>query len=332
MSHYEVDLQNNFPEEDIYDWFVEKEQEHKINQDPLVFLEHLIEVGEHYSCFIRGENTDKSPNIFLKKITKLQGRYRQHFILLLGGRYLPKELFIKLCYWVENLLFIYTITRSTRKDINMIRTFSQWSNKLKYIKNINEFDDFVNTYFFKEIKALSREFDLAFRDLTELKIAKFRLRYILAKITHFVNEYAYSTPKYLDEYLDKSITIEHILPKSAKSEIKSIFDKPTEYDFYVGKLGNLLLLEKTINSSISNSNFEFKKNGYKQSQFLLVRSLAEKNKCGNNTKINHTIESLNLIQFDKWNSSDIAKRQEILANIARKVWGLSEIDEYKSIK
>lgn len=322
MSHYEVDLQNNFPEEDIYDWFVEKDEQHQINENPLAFLDTLIEASEHHSCFIRGKNIDGTLNPYLKNLTKLRGKYRQPFILLLAGKYLPKDLFIKLCYWVENLLFIYTITRSTRKDVNMIRTFSQWSKSIRCVKDSDDFDIFVVNHVHKEISSLSDDFDLAFRGLTDSKIAKFRLRYILAKMTQFVNEQAYSTPRHLDEYLDKSVTIEHILPKSPRAEIRQNFDKLTEYNLYVSKLGNLLLIEKPINSSIGDSAFDNKKSGYMQSQFLLVRSLVETNKFGNNTQINRAVKSLNLTQFDNWDSSAIDRRQEILVSLARRVWGL----------
>ena len=324
MSHYEVDLQNNFPEEDIYDWFTEKDEQHQISKNPLSFVDKLIEASEHYSYFIKGENIDGSPNTYLKNITKLQGRYRQHFILLLAGRYLPKDIFIKLCYWVENLLFIYTITRSTRKDVNMIRTFSQWSKSLRDMKEGNNFDDFVVNHFQKEIGSLGSDFDLAFRDLTDSKIAKFRIRYILAKMTQFVDEKAYGTPKQLDVYLDKSLTVEHILPKSSKLEARESFDKPIEYDLYASKLGNLLLLEKSINSSIGDSIFENRKNGYRQSQFLLVRSLVETSRVGNNTQINRAVKSLGLIQFDDWDSSSIDRRQQTLVSLARRVWGLDD--------
>jgi hypothetical protein len=322
MSHYEVDLQNNFPEEDIYDWFIQKDEQHQISKSPLNFVDQLIEASEHHSHFIKGENIDGSPNPYLKNITKLQGRYRQHFILLLAGRYLPKDIFIKLCYWVENLLFINTITRSTRKDINIIRTFSQWSKNLRAIKGNDDFDAFIKNYLYREINSLSSDFDLTFRELTDSKIAKFRIKYILAKMTQFVNEQAYSNPMQLDEYLDKSLTIEHILPKSANPETRKKFDKPVDYDFYASKLGNLLLLEKPINSSISDSKFENKKNGYSQSQFLLVRSLVSNSKVGNNTQINRAVNSLNLKHFDVWDSSSIDERQEILVCLARKVWGL----------
>ncbi|MHC5674944.1 DUF262 domain-containing protein, partial [Nostoc sp.] len=322
MSHYEINLQNNFPQEAVYEWFVENSHEHKIHENPFNFVERLVTTSEYYANFAKGENIDGSINPYLKNIKRLQGRYSQHFLLLLAGKDLPKDLFIELCHQIENLLFVYTITRSTRKDVNMIRSFSQWSKNLREVKTSEQLKDFFDNNFKAELASLSLDFDLAFRGLTESKIAKFRMRYILAKLTQFVDEQAYSNSNSLDWYLNKSVTIEHILPKSSKEYIKDEFDKPTEYDSYLDKLGNLILLEKTINSSISDNTFDAKKNGYRESQLLLTRSLVEKPNVGTNTQLNRTVKSLSLYHFDIWDSTAIEKRQEMLTNLARRVWGL----------
>ncbi|MEG5163099.1 DUF262 domain-containing HNH endonuclease family protein [Microcoleus sp. AT3-A2] len=324
MSHYQVNLQNNFPEEAIYDWFTNEGSRYKIDTYPLKFVDTLIKASEDFSNFTRCKNVDGSDNQSLKNIKKLQGRYSQHFILLLAARELPKDLFIELCCHIENLLFTYTITRSTRKDINMIRDFSQSSQNLLEVRKREDFEAFIELYFTEKLASLSNEFNSAFRELTESKIATYRIRYVLAKITQFVDNQAYSNTSQLDRYLDKSITIEHILPKSVKPESRSKFDKPNEYGSYVEKLGNLVLLEKTINSSLSDSMYDAKKSGYKQSQLLLTRSLVEKPAVGNNTQLNRTVNHLNLDQFDVWDSQAIDKRQEMLINLARRVWGFEK--------
>jgi len=260
MSHYDVNLQNNFPEEDIYEWFIEKASENGIPQNPLKFIDELITASEHYCNFTHEKNTDGSDNRYLGNIKKLQGRYSQHLILLLAGRFLEKELFISLCNQVENLLFLYTITRSgRRKDINMIRSFSQWSKQLRRVKTNEELSEFIKNYIGEEFKALASDFESAFREMKDSSIAKFRLRYILAKMAQFIDESAYSNCQPLACYLDKSIHVEHILPKSSNPDLINGFDKPSEYSSYVCKLGNLTLLEKSINSSIANGLFEEKK-------------------------------------------------------------------------
>ncbi|MGB7522339.1 MAG: DUF262 domain-containing HNH endonuclease family protein [Spirulinaceae cyanobacterium] len=324
MSHYNVDLKNNFPEEDIYNWFVEQESYHRINQDPLKFVDELIKASQHYRMFTEGKNTDSSHNRYLGNIKKLQGGYSQHFILLLAGRHLEKDLFAKLCEQVENLLFIYTFIRKGRgKDFNLTRVFSQWSEKLRLIKNSEQLSNFIEEHFKKAVHSWSSEFETLFKGLTESDIAKFRLRYILAKLSQFVDEEVYSSYKPLSSYLAKSIHIEHILPQSRKIQLIDGFDKPEKYENYVKKLGNLTLLENSINSSISNNSYELKKQGYRHSQMLITRSLVEKPNVGSNTQINRGMKNLELEQYDDWTSDSIDKRQDRLVSLAKKVWGLS---------
>ncbi|MGC1247423.1 MAG: DUF1524 domain-containing protein, partial [Spirulinaceae cyanobacterium] len=324
MSHYNVDLKNNFPEEDIYNWFVEQESYHRINQDPLKFVDELIEASQNYRMFTEGKNTDSSHNRYLGNIKKLQGGYSQHFILLLAGRHLEKDLFAKLCEQVENLLFIYTFIRKGRgKDFNLTRVFSQWSEKLRLIKNSEQLSNFIEEHFKKAVHSWSSEFETLFKGLTESDIAKFRLRYILAKLSQFVDEEVYSSYKPLSSCLAKSIHIEHILPQSRKIQLIDGFDKPEKYENYVKKLGNLTLLENSINSSISNNSYELKKQGYRHSQMLITRSLVEKPNVGSNTQINRGMKNLELEQYDDWTSDSIDKRQDRLVSLAKKVWGLS---------
>lgn len=324
MSHYEVNLSNNFPEEDIYDWFSEKGDENNITKEPLIFVEQLINASEHYCKFNSDKNIDGSDNKYLQNIRKLQGRYSQHLILLLAGRHLEKNLFEKLCEQVENLLFVYTITRSgRRKDINMIRNFSQWSKDLRSVQSSEDLSNFINKYVGKEFKTLANEFQSSFREMTDSGIAKFRLRYILAKIAQFLDDAAYDNGKPLTWYLDKSIHVEHILPQSSNPDLINSFDQPSEYSSYVRKLGNLTLLEKTINTAIADNLYEQKKEGYRQSQLLMTRSLVDKSQVGNNTQLNRALATLEFKPFDNWSSTEIIRRQEMFVKLANKVWGLS---------
>jgi hypothetical protein len=105
-----------------------------------------------------------------------------------------------------------------------------------------------------------------------------------------------------------------------KAAVKEAFDKKDQYSDYVEKLGNLTLLEKTINTSVSNDLYEKKRPGYLQSAYLLTRSLAEKPKVGVNTQLNRAVE--HLIAFDKWDSLSIECRQDMLARLSVLVWDM----------
>ena len=168
----------------------------------------------------------------------------------------------------------------------------------------------------------SSGFDFAFQELNQNIIQQYRMRYILAKLTQFIEENAWGNPVYahLDGYMDGAVHVEHILPQKPDQTVKAAFDKSLEYEDYKVRLGNLTLLEKTINTSISNGSYSQKKAGYQQSTFLLTRSLIDKPQVGANTQLNRAVEDLK--QFQDWNSKAIEDRQTMLAELARKVWAI----------
>jgi hypothetical protein len=96
------------------------------------------------------------------------------------------------------------------------------------------------------------------------------------------------------------------------------FDKQNEIEHYIYKLGNLALIEKLLNASIQNKNFEIKKNVYCKSKFLLTKVISEKPCIGANTPIDRAVE--NIKSFDRWNSKLIDDRQKQLTELGMKIW------------
>lgn len=144
----------------------------------------------------------------------------------------------------------------------------------------------------------------------------------MAKLSQYIEEKAWGNLAHesLEYYVDNSVHIEHILPQTPLGDSQSTFEFPEEYANYAQRLGNLTLLEKTINTSLSNGHFDSKKAGYKQSSFLLTKSIAEVPRVGEHTQLNQAVQGL--ASYDKWGSDSIEARQTMLTGIARKVWGL----------
>ena len=64
-------------------------------------------------------------------------------------------------------------------------------------------------------------------------LQKYRLRYILAKLTQYLDEKAWGTYPNTDlgSYLiGGGVHVEHILPATATEGLKQQFDKPAEYN------------------------------------------------------------------------------------------------------
>ena len=109
-----------------------------------------------------------------------------------------------------------------------------------------------------------------------------------AHAVFYLNEYLFAKEKGLEIDFDvDNIEIEHIMPSSGKNieGVRTEADmSKDEFDEYVNKLGNKILLEKKINGRISDKWFSLKKQnsinnkrdcGYVDSKFPIAFSLTE---------------------------------------------------------
>ncbi|MDP9367782.1 MAG: DUF262 domain-containing HNH endonuclease family protein [Chloroflexota bacterium] len=322
LSQYDTDASKPLREDEIYAWFVSHANQCGITSDPLGFLDRLVDGSRAYANFVASQDPHGVPNRYLRNIATLSGNARQHFILLLAACHLPTDSFTTLCRQLENLFFCYIITREPTK--NFERTFARWSGDLRAVETPNDLEAFISRYIKPDLAQRSKNFNFALLELDQTRIQQYRLRYILAKLTQYLEEHAWQNDAdaKLDAFLDKSVHVEHILPASPSPALHAAFDKPEEYGRYSGRLGNLTLLERTINTSVSNGSFAAKVPAFKQSKFLLTRSLAEKPGVGQHTQLNQAVADLP--QFDEWNSHAIDARQQVLARLARRVWQIPD--------
>lgn len=102
----------------------------------------------------------------------------------------------------------------------------------------------------------------------------------------YVNEYLFAREKGVTVDLTGKVDIEHIIPKSGlnRDNIRQAagFESPEEFQDYLEKLGNKILLESGINRRISDAWFVTKKNyrqetgeGYLGTRFPLAQSLSQ---------------------------------------------------------
>jgi len=322
MAHFELDSKKPLREDDIYDWFTNNNKVVGLDVKPLEFLKTLIECASAWSNFLGAKDVTGTINPYLKNLALLSGAARQHFILLLAGRHLTSQEFSKLSRAIENLFFCYIITREPTRIFE--RNFAIWSADLRKVKDGESLDRFIQDKITSDLGNRREAFDFYFQDLKQSRIQQYRMRYILAKLTQYVEQQAWSNPAHesLDQYIASTVEVEHILPEHPKEEVVKNFDKNDEYDVYKEMLGNLTLLEKTINASVKNDLFAKKVPGYRQSAYLLTRSLAEKPMVGAHTQLNRAVEQL--ISFDKWDSSSIECRQVMLVRLAAFVWGMPD--------
>lgn len=120
------------------------------------------------------------------------------------------------------------------------------------------------------------------------------MKYILGKIEHFKG-----SPRMI-RFDDETVSIEHIYPLNANDEWDLDESKMQRFVF---RLGNICLLERTLNRDIQNSSFLEKIIVYQKSSLYYAHKIAE--------------------DFSEWNDSSIIKLQNEMANAAASIWKLS---------
>jgi uncharacterized protein with ParB-like and HNH nuclease domain len=305
-------------EDKIYEWFNRNKEKCGYEEKPFEFIDLLLKSAKAFAYFKEGKDVFGKFNRYLLNISYLSTS--QHFVLLLAAQHFSQEMFTELCKNLENFLFVYIITQARSSKLEYL--FLEWASKLRQINDKDVLDEFIRQEIQSEKQKLSEKFILAFRQLDEDTVRKKVMQYILAKLTQYIDELAYGeidAHTNLKNYINKNVEIEHILPQNYEL-VKYSFDKQEEIGKYVKKLGNLTLIEKPINTSIKNNSFEFKKYAYQKSKFLITKSIVERVNIGLNTAIDRAVKGLDT--FNEWNSLAIECRQEMLTQLAKKVWDI----------
>jgi hypothetical protein len=99
------------------------------------------------------------------------------------------------------------------------------------------------------------------------------------------------------------ITLEHILPQNPNESWNDSFSSKDEHSSWVNTIGNLTLIEKTINKKIGNVGFSEKKaEAYQKSKLALNAQISE---------------------YDVWDITTIKDRANKLAIAAEQCWRIS---------
>ena len=95
-------------------------------------------------------------------------------------------------------------------------------------------------------------------------------------------------------------TVEHILPENPSAQWDEFFNPDRQKDF-IYRLGNLVLLESSINRNCQNLPFEAKRQHYESSSYRTVRELID-------------------VADTEWNPAALNQRQIRMANRAAHIW------------
>lgn len=135
FSRYDVEV---LREDEIYGWLARNETLCGYAENPLRFAGELLAGAKAYRNFLGGADGSGAKNRFLENLQLLGGRAaRQHLVLLLAARHLDRALFDRLASEVENLFFVYVITRDFE------RNFARWAIELRKVRSELDLKSFV---------------------------------------------------------------------------------------------------------------------------------------------------------------------------------------------
>jgi len=336
MANYKITSKDALVREDeIYDWFVNEGNAKlcEYEEKPFEFVRKIIRNVESYLAFSEGQGNDGHANVPMATLKKMcGGAFSLHYVLLLALANISKALFDHFVVQLESFLFYYIYTKTPTKELE--RNFSQWADELRDIAGLKDaatqkqkMNDFIDKRFRASMANKSDELADALKRYTIRSMQQYRTRYLLAKLTQFV-DMAYkgmTTPGSLDDYM--VLEIEHILPNTPEPDLRKSFNASNpgaSYDEFKNRLGNFTPLEKPINIVASNGYFEAKKAEYKKCKHYLTSSIVELNVVGKNSSINRINEKLK--SFNNWSASTIDQRQAMLIELAKDVWKTSLIE------
>lgn len=122
------------------------------------------------------------------------------------------------------------------------------------------------------------------------------VRYILFEIEKHISTNAY-------DFESDSYNLEHVMPESIQEGWDNIEDR--DHDQFVYRLGNMTILNKSVNRDLGNSDFETKKEKYLESEFSLTQRVANEN--------------------SEWSTERIAEHQKWMARQATAIWRIVQL-------
>lgn len=311
--------QNVVREDEIYKWFTKHDDRVGYTKDPIAFVNLLIENAKAFVNFAKGKDAYGKDNVFVNNMALLGGTaFRQHIILLLTARTYPEDMFNLLARNLENFLYIYLLSKEQAKIFEKI--FGEWAISLADISTMEQLKNFIMERMLPRVEKKETEYRDHFLNLNQNEIQNFRLKYILAKLTQFVDDEheGATTVSPLEHYYSSKTEIEHILPQTPFSEEEKA--KFEDYDKAKTMFGNLTLIGKTSNSSLRNKPFAEKVTKYGIQPYYLTKSMFALDTVGVNTRLNAI--NAYLRTFSEWNIDAINERQRMLYELSKLVWRL----------
>jgi hypothetical protein len=204
------------------------------------------------------------------------------------------------------------------------RAIVQATKQLRMVQAPDEYDAFEQAFFAVEKREHTAKFTATLSVLTTWDVRQFRMKYLLAKVAQFFDVQAYGAQgnEALATYLAYNNEVEHVLAQGANPEAVAEFGEGADDPSLVQMVGNLMLLEKSVNIVASNEAYSKKCVVYPSSKFLLSRCQQQLLQVGVNDRITRAMKRLD--PAPRWDRDAILRRQAWFTDVALDVWQLRE--------
>ena len=325
MAKYDVSKEPNgvLREDRIFAWLKANKKQCPYASAPFKFVQGMKDSASFYANCKKPANSWGGGTRSLKNIPLLAGTsYRLHLMLLLAASNMEPAVLDRFEILVESIVYYTVINRVTTNDIE--RIFVKWCGQIRSIKTSDELDAFIGSSVLPEVSRWKEDNEANFMRLGLNSMQQYRVKFIMAKLAAYVNGLRTGngmtdepTSEELSRLIPWSFEIEHIMPQTCADKAQYGVDED-EFSIIVNRLGNLTLLESTINRSIHNSAYQDKCVDYRQSTVYLTSSLPELVDVGKNNAITKANEKLKA--WPEWNKTSIMERQAMLYKLSEEIW------------
>lgn len=322
MANYDTSAEKDgiLREDKIYDWLASHNDQCQYEERPFQFVKKMSDCVLAYKRFRRPDGTSAG-DIHLKNIPLLAGQsYKLHLMLMLAASRMEEAALAKFTALMESVIY-YTVIDRVSTNVTE-RIFASWCKPVRSIGTVADLDDFVKNSVIPVMDSWKADNESNFLRLGLNSMQQYRIKFILGKITAYVDSLRMGKTEIesIATYTQSSVEIEHIMPQTCPDKAAYAVNED-DFPVYLNRLGNLTLLENSINKSIHNDAYEVKAEAYKQSMFYLTSSLAGLVNQGQDTAINRTNALLS--SWTAWNKDSIEERQKMLYRLSEQIWGIT---------
>lgn len=320
-------------EDEIYKWIISSAGKEVLGYEktPLEFAAELEKMASRYADLVKatGLMADGGDYPFVTNIGYINKyKSRQHLMLLLAlGDKCPSTSINYLGRQLESFFFFCNTLGIQAK--NYERQLAVWARSLRGLTDDQSIGSIVETTILPYLNERLAEFRQKFMNLRDSDyIPNYRLRFVLGRMENTLLAKCLLPPK--GHAFIRELQVEHILPQTPKGgDIpKSYAENLEDYRNAVFQLGNVTLLESTINQAVNNFNylpenwFGQKQQEYSNSAMLSTKLLNHNFAVGQNTAINR-VKTEGGYAFDSWDRAAILARQRIMLDLALETWTIN---------